>query len=181
MPSEPLEIRVPVIADPAPMAAMGNETAKTTERVARLNQSIQEYLQKNDALILKQKSYAEQQAKIAELTQKYYDAQKKAFEDEERAWRQMQATNAAALKDEERIQGAIIKAREKALNAAKKGNEDFANSVRQWVQNPLQAAGNAAGDFALQYGKLGVGILGIGAAAVIAGKQIYDLTRQVGA
>lgn len=110
-----------------------------------------------------QDDYAKQEAKNAANRETYWVATKKQFEQEEAAWRRMQGVHEQALKQ----------------NAAM--NQEFANSVQQWITNPLAMAGQAAGKFAADYGKIGVAALGIGTAAGLAGKMVFDLTRQVGA
>jgi len=70
---------------------------------------------------------------------------------------------------------------EQALKQNTAMNQQFGSSVQQWITNPLQMAGQAAGKFAAEYGMVGVGILGVGTAAAMAGKMVFDLTRQVGA
>jgi hypothetical protein len=55
-----------------------------------------------------------------------------------------------------------------------------AAGIRSAIENPLQSAGQAAENFVLRYGRVGVGVLGVGAAIAVGGKALFDFVSEVG-
>jgi len=58
--------------------------------------------------------------------------------------------------------------------------DKFASGVKNAIQNPLQAAGNAAEAFLQSLGPMGAGLAVAGTAALVAGKQIFDFVSVMG-
>jgi len=160
--SEPLELRVPVIYDGSGMNRAAGDVDKVSASTKALNDAIAAQVNPMNRARQAADDYAKQEAKNAANRETYWANTKKQFEQEEAAWRRMQGVHEQALKQ----------------NAAM--NQEFANSVQQWITNPLAMAGKAVGNFAQEYGKIGVAAMGMGTAAAIAGKMVFDLTRQVG-
>lgn len=55
-----------------------------------------------------------------------------------------------------------------------------AAGIRSAIENPLQSAGEAAENFVLRYGRVGVGVLGVGAAISVGGKALFDFVGEMG-
>lgn len=77
------------------------------------------------------------------------------------------------------IANSLDKATEKA-KSSKTEFDQFAARIKEAIQNPLQAAGNAAEAFLTKIGPIGAGLSLAGAAAAVAGKQIFDLVSAMG-
>jgi hypothetical protein len=55
-----------------------------------------------------------------------------------------------------------------------------AAGIRSAIENPLQAAGAAAENFVLAFGRVGVGVLGVGATVAVVGKTLFDFVGEMG-
>jgi len=162
----PLELKIPVsVPGMAEFEKLGTTTDSQTDRTKRLSAALQDYLAKQQNVISAQKTYAEQQAKTAELTEKYWDQQTAAM-------RRMNTAHEAAIKEQAKREEDLAKKRESA-------NQAQADSIQRWITNPMAAAGDAAKNFALRFGEAGIQAVGAVVGVAALGAAIFKLTSEV--
>jgi hypothetical protein len=74
----------------------------------------------------------------------------------------------------------IHEVNEEAGDGAKRFAE-FAESVREFIENPLHASGVAVKNFLLELGSVGAVVLGVGATLAVIGKEALELAAEFGA
>jgi len=165
-------------------------TAATDRQAARtksLDDGLKAYLATHDKYIKAQETEAGRVAAIAALKEKYYDQQTAQL-------RKIAAAQDAAAKEEQRRVQAVVRAAEeeekarkkaadalvKAAEAQQKANAELGASVKNFITNHLGAAGDAAEKFALNYGKVGLALVGVGTAAAVAGGYLVNLANETG-
>jgi hypothetical protein len=155
---------------------VGKVVALTEQQVQRTKElaTAQEQLNQRQAAMVNpmqrahqaSEDYAKSEAKSEQDRERYRAQQKRAFEVEELGWRKIQAAQEQALK----------------INAQHdQSNQQLGASIKNFIQNPLQAAGNAAESFALQYGAIGVAAVGVGAGLALAGGWLLKNANQTAA
>lgn len=137
---------------------LGAATDKQTERTRRLSEAIAQHISTNDKLLGVTLRHQLEEAKLESLRERHRIQQ-----------------NALAEAARKRADAEVD-----ANKRIEKSNEQLAASIKNFVTNPLQAAGNAAESFVLRYGAMGVAAVGAGAAIAVGGAAIYRATIELG-
>src|SRR5687768_14245294 len=82
-----------------------------------------------------------------------------------------------------RLSDVVERSNKRMGDSSKRVGDDtrqFATSLKNFVQSPLQASGEAVENFALRFGKLGAGLAVGGAAIAGVGVAAFKLVAEVG-
>ncbi len=135
------ELRIDSSVSGAPqVTALGAATDKLTDSTKRMNDILYGAATATEKMSLKTAQLAIETAKIEQLTIKYRMAQ--------------EAAAAAALKRAE---------------TEEQANARIGASLKNFISNPLGAAGTAAEKFAVQFGAIGIAAVGVGTGLAVVG------------